>query len=508
MTVIEESAVEVLEVPAQKVAREKPVDADASFRTYNHPAGATGERFRRTLALISCGHVSATALSMVALAFISVLFSPPVSRLWEAMICLVAIRLAYVLTRGPEPVLRRFLIRKTVRRVLVDEAKIAVGFLAAAFLLRWPTSLIEIVTYVAANIALQLGLLGYSRSVLKILADGSHRHSSSAACSRTAIIVGSGKQAISIADMLLSSPDLDTHVLGFLDYHRVGLWRYRDIPLIGHPDMLARIISAGQVDAVLIAVDTCDLPNARAILETAEQMGVNSYLLSDIYAPNVAVLRPEFLNGTPALVWRHVKENRAALFIKQTFDRLGALIGLVITSPVILFTAIAIKLDSAGPVFFAQVRCGLNGRPFNLYKFRTMTIDAEKHKDDLWSQNEMSGPVFKLKHDPRVTRVGKFLRKFSIDELPQLVNVMTGDMSLVGPRPPLPREVLKFEPWQHRKLSVRPGLTCIWQVSGRNRIGFEDWMRMDLEYIDRWSLLLDAEILARTIPTVLKGSGM
>jgi len=174
----------------------------------------------------------------------------------------------------------------------------------------------------------------------------------------------------------------------------------------------------------------------------------------------------------------------------------------------ILMTALFIKLDSRGPIFYKQTRCGLNGRQFSMYKFRTMCCDAEKQKDDLLHENEMSGPVFKIKDDPRVTRVGRFLRKFSIDEVPQFLNVLKGEMSLVGPRPPLPHEVAGFLPWQRRKLSVKPGVTCIWQVNGRNNIGFEEWMRLDLDYIDNWSLWLDAKIIARTIPTVIKGSGM
>ncbi|MCK4460303.1 MAG: sugar transferase, partial [candidate division Zixibacteria bacterium] len=164
-------------------------------------------------------------------------------------------------------------------------------------------------------------------------------------------------------------------------------------------------------------------------------------------------------------------------------------------------------LESRGPVFFKQVRSGLNGKTFKLYKFRTMCADAEHKKDALTNRNEMTGPVFKIADDPRVTRIGRFLRKYSIDEVPQFINVLRGDMSLVGPRPPLPKEVSEYDPWQHRKLSVKPGVTCLWQVNGRNEIDFDDWMRLDLEYIDNWSLWLDAKILARTIPAVIKGSG-
>jgi exopolysaccharide biosynthesis polyprenyl glycosylphosphotransferase len=468
------------------------------------PLGRAG----RTIALVSCGHVSATVLSVLAIGLTSLIFGGADPWLAGAMMALVVVRLAYVLTRGPEPVLTRFMVRKTANRVLVDETKIAVVFLAVAFLFGWPIGIQQIATFVVGNIAFQLGLLGYSRTVLCALAESSSNAAASATASRTAIIIGTGTQATSVADMVLDSPELDTRIIGFLDFQRRDLWRYRDIPLIGHPDRLAEIVAAGQVDAVLIAIEACELQAAQGILETAEEMGVNSYLLSEIYSPEVAMFRPEFLNGKPALVWRHVKENRAAIFAKQMIDRIGGLIALAAASPLMIATAILIKLDSHGPVFYTQIRCGLNGRPFNLYKFRTMTADADKRKDELLAHNEMSGPVFKLRLDPRITRVGRLLRKFSVDELPQLFNVIKGDMSLVGPRPPLPREVLGFEPWQRRKLSIKPGLTCTWQVSGRNAIGFEDWMRMDLEYIDRWSLWEDAKILVRTIPAVLKGSGM
>jgi exopolysaccharide biosynthesis polyprenyl glycosylphosphotransferase len=450
-------------------------------------------------------------MSIAAIGLTFAVFAQGNSALTVTASALVVIRLAYVLTRGPEPVLTRFMIRKTAHRVLVDEGKIFVGFLATAFLFKWPITPGETAVFGISNIAFQLALLAYSRLVLAGLAGlagASDQSATTAHGTRTALIIGSGPQAIAAADMVLNSPELDTRVIGFLDWHRTDLWRYRDIPLIGHPDRLPEIVAGGQVDAILIAAENHDLAATRTILETAEEMGVNCYLLSEIHSPDVAVLRPEFLGGKPALVWRHVKESRTAIFTKLFLDRLGGLIVLTLASPIMLLTALLIKLDSQGPVFFKQVRCGLNGRLFHLYKFRTMASDAELRKDEFLHQNEMSGPVFKLRQDPRMTKVGRVLRKYSIDELPQLFNIIKGDMSLVGPRPPLPREVAKYEPWQRRKLSIKPGLTCIWQVSGRNEIGFEDWMRMDLDYIDNWSLWLDAKILARTIPTVLKGTGM
>jgi lipopolysaccharide/colanic/teichoic acid biosynthesis glycosyltransferase len=173
-----------------------------------------------------------------------------------------------------------------------------------------------------------------------------------------------------------------------------------------------------------------------------------------------------------------------------------------------LATSLLIKLESKGPVLFKQVRAGENGKNFHLYKFRTMCIDAEDKKAALSTRNEMSGPVFKIREDPRVTTIGRLLRKFSIDELPQFVNVLKGEMSLVGPRPPLPSEVSGYQPWQHRKLSVKPGVTCLWQINGRNQVDFDEWMRLDLEYIDNWSLALDTKILLKTLPAVLKGTGV
>jgi len=198
-----------------------------------------------------------------------------------------------------------------------------------------------------------------------------------------------------------------------------------------------------------------------------------------------------------------------ALLIKNVIDRLGAAILLILASPLFLFAAIGIRLSSSGPVIFKQQRGGKNGRPFTMYKFRTMATNAETRREELASRNEMSGPVFKVGNDPRVTAFGRWLRKTSIDELPQLVNVLHGHMSLVGPRPLPLYEVEKFEnSAQRRRLSVKPGLTCLWQISGRNNVtNFQEWVRLDLAYIDNWTLWLDFKILLKTIPSVILGLG-
>lgn len=189
--------------------------------------------------------------------------------------------------------------------------------------------------------------------------------------------------------------------------------------------------------------------------------------------------------------------------IKRIIDVVASFTGLILLSPLILIVSILIKLESKGEVIFKQKRVGLNGKEFYMYKFRSMVINAEELKEQLESQNEMSGPMFKIKDDPRITNVGKFIRKTSIDELPQLINVIKGDMSLVGPRPSLPKEVKKFEQWMMERLEVKPGLTCIWQVSGRNNIDFEDWMKLDIKYVRERSFKLDIKLILKTVLVLL-----
>jgi lipopolysaccharide/colanic/teichoic acid biosynthesis glycosyltransferase len=197
-----------------------------------------------------------------------------------------------------------------------------------------------------------------------------------------------------------------------------------------------------------------------------------------------------------------------SVLIKRLVDLIVASSLLIILAPLLVVIGIAVRWDSPGPALFAQERVGLNKRRFKLFKFRTMVVDAEKRLAELESKNEVSGPVFKIKKDPRITRLGAFLRKASLDELPQLLNVVRGEMSLVGPRPLAVRDYLGFsQDWHRRRFSVRPGITCLWQVLGRSSIPFERWMELDMQYIDQWSLSLDLEILLRTIPAILRGSG-
>ncbi len=199
-----------------------------------------------------------------------------------------------------------------------------------------------------------------------------------------------------------------------------------------------------------------------------------------------------------------VRTNRYYLFIKRGVDILGSIIGLILAFPIMVIVMILIKLeDPKGPIFFKQIRSGMNGSTFEMYKFRSMYVDAEDRLEELMHLNEQSGPVFKITNDPRITRIGKFIRKTSLDELPQLLNVLKGDMSIVGPRPALPRETIQYTPYQMQRLLVKPGITCIWQVSGRNNIEFEEWVELDLEYIQKRSVLLDMKLILMTIPALL-----
>ncbi|WP_459480580.1 sugar transferase [Clostridium saccharoperbutylacetonicum] len=199
-----------------------------------------------------------------------------------------------------------------------------------------------------------------------------------------------------------------------------------------------------------------------------------------------------------ALFREQIERKRRYCFFKRMMDIICSLIGLIALVPIFLIVAVAIKIESKGPIVFIQKRVGKDGKTFGMYKFRSMVVNAEELKDKLSDKNEMCGPMFKMKEDPRITKVGKFIRKTSMDELPQLINILRGEMSLVGPRPSLPDEVMKFESWMMQRLSVKPGLTCYWQVSGRNDIGFREWMKLDVKYVEERSLLIDIQLIFKT----------
>ena len=263
------------------------------------------------------------------------------------------------------------------------------------------------------------------------------------------------------------------------------------------------------VGRVLFVSDHTQISRLQEYFAACETEGVEAWLSADFLRTSIA--RPDFdaFGRKPMIVFRAAPAVSWALMFKHLTDRIVALLALLILSWLFLLIALAIRFTSAGPIIFQQARGGKNGRSFRMFKFRTMVTDAEMQRDELQRMNQMSGPVFKVHKDPRITRIGGFLRKTSLDELPQLWNVLIGNMSLVGPRPLPMYEVEKFENTaQRRRLSMKPGITCLWQISGRNNItSFAQWVQLDLEYIDNWSLWLDAEILLKTIPVVLFGKG-
>lgn len=263
------------------------------------------------------------------------------------------------------------------------------------------------------------------------------------------------------------------------------------------------------VSKVILCFQRMEISRAQEAVNACEIEGVEVWLSAGFIQTSIARPAYENFNGHPMLVFRTTPDVSWALFLKDVMDRVGAFCALLLLSPLFLTIATAVKLTSPGPVFFRQVRSGLHGRRFQMVKFRSMVMDAEQRRAELEGQNEMSGPVFKLTKDPRVTPLGAFLRKTSLDELPQFWNVLRGEMSLVGPRPLPDYEVAKFDQVSYRRrLSMKPGLTCLWQVGGRSEVrDFCDWVRMDLEYIDTWSLGLDIVILLRTVPVVLFGKG-
>ncbi|MGH7953620.1 MAG: sugar transferase, partial [Limisphaerales bacterium] len=272
---------------------------------------------------------------------------------------------------------------------------------------------------------------------------------------------------------------------------------------------IVTLLHEHSIFGVILSAKHTNFEQVEYIIRACELEGVEVWLIADFFSTEISRTTIDELLGKPLLIFRTAPETSWHSLIKQVMDLAGALVLLLVLWPLLLLMALAIKFSSPGPVFFKQQRSGLNGSPFTLYKFRTMNTNAEQFQHELAAMNEMSGPVFKVTNDPRVTPIGRFLRKYSLDELPQLFNVLRAEMSLVGPRPLPVDEVKRFDNLAHRRrLSVKPGLTCLWQISGRNQISdFKEWVRLDLQYIDNWSLWLDLKILFLTIPIVLRGTG-
>ncbi|NWG13240.1 MAG: sugar transferase [Acidobacteria bacterium] len=373
-----------------------------------------------------------------------------------------------------------------------------IGFLSFALKLDLSRFLIALfVFYQAAFLLLARAIVGLQARLL-------HRQSLH---QRNIVIIGTNPKALEMGRLITMYSDWGLRVLGHVEAG-AGSDPPSGPPVLGAVADLPEIIENNVVDEIIIVgADARDLEGLDEVLAICKEQGIRMRVAVDLFPAKITKVSMEFLENVPVITFSATPEHAFALLVKRVLDVLVSVLLLLFLLPFLMIVGVLVKVTSSGPVIYRQVRCGLYGRRFLLYKFRSMYEGAE---DVLWEikhLNEMDGPVFKMRNDPRVTPFGRFLRKSSIDELPQLWNVLKGDMSLVGPRAPLPEEVREYTRWQRRRLSVKPGITCLWQVSGRSEIDFHEWMKLDLQYIDNWSLLLDFKILLRTFPVVLLGKG-
>jgi exopolysaccharide biosynthesis polyprenyl glycosylphosphotransferase len=389
-----------------------------------------------------------------------------------------------------------------LKATTVGTLAILVG--ATVFHIRMITVVFAVTFWAAATLTTMFSRMALRSTLKRIRLHGRNL--------RDMLIVGTGARAIQFAHKIETQSELGYRILGFVDDDWAGMSEFRQsgYKVVSDISGLRGFLRENVVDEVVVALPMRSLHSqASAVAELCEEQGILLRFVSNLFNLKLAKSRTDELEGHSMIThYTGGMSEGPSVLVKRMIDFTVSLVLIVLFSPVFLLTALLIKLTSHGPVLFAQNRLGVNKRRFKIFKFRTMVPDAEKKMKDVEHLNEVSGPVFKIKNDPRITPIGKFLRKTSIDELPQLFNVLTGDMSLVGPRPLPVRDYEGFsEDWQRRRFSVRPGITCIWQVGGRSSISFEKWMELDLQYIDKWSLWLDFQILLRTIPAVLRGSG-
>jgi exopolysaccharide biosynthesis polyprenyl glycosylphosphotransferase len=399
--------------------------------------------------------------------------------------------------------LESFAARRVVRNTIYQSFWLAVALATAIYLFKLgEISRTFIAFFLLVNLLFQTAYrlsAGKMRRLLQRDFDG-HSHF---------LIVGTGPKAIEVARLIERSEEHGVRVLGFVNesegkapeakiFHRYPVRTLEELP---------RMLEEHVIDEVIFAVSKGSLDRMEDILLSCEEQGVKTRVVVDFFPQIRSEISLDLLGDLPLLTFSTTPENEYLLFLKRVVDLLLVVILLTLGAPVMILTAILVKFSSPGPIIFRQLRCGLNGRKFFLYKFRSMSQDADLQQHEVAHLNEMDGPVFKSRLDPRVTPVGRLLRKLSLDEVPQLFNILKGDMSFVGPRPPLPQEVTRYEKWQRRRLRMKPGLTCLWALEGRNQLNFARWMSLDMEYIDHWSLSLDFKILLRTIPRVLSGRG-
>jgi len=397
-----------------------------------------------------------------------------------------------------------------LRRAFTDPLKVALGTMvllfAATFAIKFQyLSRLLLVLYASTQLV--------AATLFRLLA----RHFAgplrrSLAGLRSFLLVGEGPEVIEIARTIEAHEAHGMLLVGFVrtgaslpasldQYSLRGSYPIFDLTQL--PELLRQQV----IDEVIFAITKDDLERLEESFRVCEVEGVKSRVLLTFFPHEISKVYLEHLGEKPLLTFATTPENEYLLLLKRVLDFVLALILFVLLSPLMALLAVVIRLTSGSPVLFRQTRCGLSGRKLTLYKFRSMRPEADLGREELEALNEVDGPVFKISRDPRCTPIGRFMRKFSLDELPQLLNIVKGDMSFVGPRPPLPEEVDKYERWQRRRLRMLPGLTCLWALEGRSRLSFRRWMELDLDYIDHWSLALDCKILLKTVPIVLLGRG-
>jgi exopolysaccharide biosynthesis polyprenyl glycosylphosphotransferase len=322
------------------------------------------------------------------------------------------------------------------------------------------------------------------------------------------LIVGAGEVGRTIMRNIVAQPGLGYQVVGFVDDNpekgQKDIGRFKGL---GSIDNLPRIVQEESIDEVIITLPWMYHRKIISIMTQCEREGVRARLVPDLLQMSLSRMDVDDLGGVPMIGIKEISITGWKSVTKRAIDFTVALVGLIVLSPLMLLIALVIKLDSPGPVLFRQIRVGKGGRHFVLYKFRSMREGAEEEQQELTELDEAGGPIFKIRHDPRCTRLGRFLRRTSLDEMPQLYNVLRGEMSLVGPRPPIPTEVEHYEEWHKKRLEVSPGMTGLWQVSGRSELTFDEMVLLDIYYIENWSAALDTEIFMRTIPKVIFGNG-
>ena len=322
------------------------------------------------------------------------------------------------------------------------------------------------------------------------------------------LIVGAGEVGLTVLRTIIARPELGFRVVGFVDDHPerggtdIGAFR-----ALGSIDNIPVILGREPIDEAIITLPWSDHPRIMRIVQVCEARGARPRIVPDLFQLSLSSVDVDDLGGVPLIDMRLPSLRGANVLVKRAFDMVVGIPLMLLALPLVALIALAIKLDSPGPVMFKQVRIGANGRPFEVFKFRSMRHGAESEVEQLRDRNEATGPLFKIKSDPRRTRVGRILRRTSLDELPQFINVLRGEMSLVGPRPPLPSEVDLYKDWQKPRLMARPGMTGLWQVSGRSDLTFDEGVLLDIYYIENWSLLLDLKIMLRTLPKVLAADG-